>query len=50
MQWLTGLVAQWATGRGVDVYTAVLLTVAALLAAGAAAFAWLPSVSSKPAS
>ena len=42
MQWLTGLVAQWATAHGADTYTAVLLAVAALLAAGAAAFVLLP--------
>lgn len=42
MQWFSGVVAQAAKAGGVDPYTAVLLTVAALLAAGAAAFAWLP--------
>lgn len=43
MQWFSGLVAQAARGGDVDPYTAVLLAVAALLLAGAAAFAWLPA-------
>jgi MFS family permease len=47
MQWLTGLVAQAATARSLDPYSAVLLTVAALLAAGAGAFAWLPGAPGK---
>ena len=42
MQWFTGLVASLAQARGADLYTEVLLTIAALLAAGAPAFAWLP--------
>lgn len=42
MQWFSGMVAQAAKAWGMDPYTAVLLAVAALLAAGAAAFAWLP--------
>jgi len=42
MQWFTGLVASIAKAHGADVYAAVLLTIAALLALGAAAFAWLP--------
>lgn len=42
MQWFTGLAASLAQARGADLYTAVLLTIAALLAAGALAFAWLP--------
>lgn len=49
MQWLTGLVAQWATARGADIYTAVLLSVAGLLLAGAAAFALLPGAPGKQA-
>ena len=42
MQWFTGLVASMAKAQGADIYGAVLLTVAALLAAGALAYAWLP--------
>ena len=42
MQWFTGLVANTAKAQGADVYMAVMLTIAALLAAGALAFAWLP--------
>ena len=42
MQWFTGLVASLAQAHGVDLFGAVLLTIAALLAAGALAFAWLP--------
>ena len=47
VQWLTGAVAQLAAGGQVDVYTAVLMTVAILLAAGAAAFAGLPGPASR---
>jgi predicted MFS family arabinose efflux permease len=42
MQWFTGLVASMAKAQGADIYAAVLLTIASLLAVGAAAFAWLP--------
>ena len=42
MQWLTGIVASAATVYGVEPYTAVLASIAALLAAGALAFALLP--------
>jgi predicted MFS family arabinose efflux permease len=42
MQWLTGAVASIAQARQADAFTAVLLTVAALLTVGALAFAWLP--------
>ncbi|MDE2455054.1 MAG: MFS transporter, partial [Burkholderiales bacterium] len=42
MQWFTGLVASIAKAHGADVYDAVLLTIAAMLLVGAAAFAWLP--------
>ena len=42
MQWFTGLLASLAQARGVDLFTAVLLTISALLATGALAFAWLP--------
>jgi predicted MFS family arabinose efflux permease len=43
MQWFTGLVADVAKRLAFDPYTAVLLTVATLLLAGALAFAALPS-------
>ena len=42
MQWLTGVVASLATAHGVEPYTAVLASIAALLASGALAFALLP--------
>ncbi len=42
MQWFTGLVASMAETRATDLYAAVLLTIAALLTAGACAFAGLP--------
>jgi hypothetical protein len=42
MQWFTGLVASMAKAQGADIYAAVLLTIASLLAVGALAFAWLP--------
>ncbi len=42
MQWFTGLVASMAKAQGADIYVAVLLTIAALLAIGAIAFALLP--------
>jgi predicted MFS family arabinose efflux permease len=42
MQWATGGVASLAQAAGVDAYVAVLVSIAALLAAGAAAFRWLP--------
>lgn len=42
MQWFTGFVASQAAARGADTYTAVLLTIAAMLVAGAVAFALLP--------
>jgi predicted MFS family arabinose efflux permease len=42
MQWFTGLVASMAKAQGADIYVAVLLTIATLLAIGACAFAWLP--------
>jgi hypothetical protein len=43
MQWITGIVASIAKARGGEPFTAVLLTVAALLAAGAIAFVSLPA-------
>ncbi len=43
MQWLTGLVASIAAGFGGDPFVAVLAAMALLLAAGAAAFVWLPA-------
>ncbi len=42
MQWFTGVVASLAQAHGADLFGAVLLTIAALLAAGTLAFAWLP--------
>ncbi|MES2415899.1 MAG: MFS transporter [Pseudomonadota bacterium] len=42
MQWFTGAVATYATAHGMEPYTAVLASIAALLVAGALAFAWLP--------
>jgi len=48
MQWITGLVATLAQNHGFDGFTAVLLSVAAMLLAGAAAFAALPSVRAHP--
>ena len=41
-QWFTGLIASLAPVLGLDPYAAVLATIAALLALGAAAFRWLP--------
>jgi predicted MFS family arabinose efflux permease len=43
MQWVTGVVASIAHARQADPYTAVLMATAALLAAGALAFALLPA-------
>jgi predicted MFS family arabinose efflux permease len=43
MQWITGVVASVAQARGIEPFTAVLATVAALLAVGAAAFVLLPA-------
>ena len=43
MQWFTGVVASMATAHGIDPYSAVLVTIAALLAAGTLAFVWLPA-------
>ncbi|WP_338798888.1 MFS transporter [Acidovorax sp. DW039] len=45
MQWITGMAATTAPGWGWEPYTAVLLTIAGLLAAAAAAFRWLPGPS-----
>ena len=42
MQWLTGLVASVAAAHGHDPFTFVMASIAALLAAGAVAFTWLP--------
>ena len=42
MQWLTGMVASAASARGIEPFTAVLATIAALLAAGVLAFTLLP--------
>jgi MFS family permease len=48
MQWFTGFVASLAQARGADLFSAVLLTIAALLAAGALAFAALPKAPAPP--
>ena len=42
MQWLTGLVASLAAAQGAEPFTAVLASIAVLLAAGALAFTLLP--------
>ena len=42
MQWLTGIVASVAAAQGIEPFTAVLASIAALLAAGALAFTVLP--------
>lgn len=43
MQWLTGVVASLASAQGIEPFTAVLASIAALLAAGALAFMVLPA-------
>ena len=43
MQWFTGIVASTASGWGIDPFTAVFASMAALLLAGAAAFVRLPA-------
>ena len=43
MQWLTGVIASRAMAYGIEPYTAVLASIAALLAAGALAFTVLPA-------
>jgi len=42
MQWATGAAASAASGWQVPTYAVVMGAIAAMLAAGAAAFAWLP--------
>ncbi len=42
VQSLTGWVADWAQGQGLEPYRAVMVTIAALLAFGSTAFRWLP--------
>ena len=42
MQWLTGIVASVASAHGVEPFTAVMASIAALLVAGALAFTVLP--------
>ncbi|MFT4241565.1 MAG: MFS transporter [Acidovorax sp.] len=42
MQWVTGVAASLAAARGADPYVAVMLTIAGMLAVGAAAFKVLP--------
>ena len=49
MQWITGVVASIAAARQVEAFTAVFVTVAALLAVGTVAFVGLPSAHSKKA-
>ncbi|MEG2047187.1 MAG: MFS transporter, partial [Comamonas sp.] len=43
MQWLTGIVAAWAEGRGIEPYQAVMVSIAAMLAVASTAFRFLPS-------
>lgn len=43
MQWLTGLVAAWAEGRGIEPYQAVMVSIACMLTAASTAFRLLPS-------
>jgi hypothetical protein len=43
MQWLTGFIASLATAHGIEPFTAVLASIAALLASGALGFVVLPS-------
>lgn len=42
MQWLTGVTSTWGARHGMETFEAALLTVAAMLALGATAFALLP--------
>ena len=49
MQWLTGLVAAVALSRGIEPFTAVLGSIAALLVAGALAYTVLPGPVRSPA-
>jgi MFS family permease len=48
MQWLTGVVASVAQAQGIEPFTAVLASIAALLAAGALAFTLLPGPVRQP--
>jgi hypothetical protein len=43
VQSLTGWVANWAQGQGLEPYSAVMGAIAALLALGSTAFRWLPA-------
>ena len=43
VQSLTGWVADWAQGLGLEPYRAVMANIAALLALGSIAFRWLPA-------
>lgn len=47
LQWLTGVTSSWAVQHGIESFQAALLTVGAMLASGAMAFAFLPKA--KPA-
>jgi predicted MFS family arabinose efflux permease len=49
MQWFTGAVASAASAHGADPFVSVLLTIAALLVAGAGAFVLLPKPANLPA-
>jgi MFS family permease len=49
MQWFTGIVASVASAQGADPFTAVLASIAALLAAGTMAFVLLPGPAPNPA-
>ncbi len=48
MQWATGAAASAASGWQVPTYAVVMGAIAAMLAAGAAAFAWLPQPPAQP--
>ena len=50
MQWFTGAVASAASAHGADPFMSVLLTIAALLLAGAGAFVYLPKPADETAS
>lgn len=49
MQWFTGLVASFAAARGMEPFTAVLMSIASLLTLGALAFSLLPAPRQHPA-
>ena len=43
MQWLTGMVAAWATAHGIEIYMAVTLTIAMWLSMASLAYRFLPA-------